>query len=121
MPLNPLDLYDVRSLLSEEECAVQDTVARFTDERVLPIIGDCFDKGRFPKELVSEIAELGLLGSSLPEQYGGHGLNAVCYGLICQELERGDSSLRTFVTVQGTLTKLRIPESPRSSSWQIRP
>ena len=103
MPLNPLDLYDIRSLLSEEECAVQDTVARFTDERVLPIIGDAFDQGRFPKELVPEIAELGLLGSSLPEQYGGHGLNAVCYGLICQELERGDSGIRSFVSVQSSL------------------
>ena len=65
--LNPFDLFDVRSLLSEEERAVQDSVARFTDERVLPIIGDAFDEGRFPKELVPEIAELGLLGSTLPE------------------------------------------------------
>src|SRR5688572_27314418 len=101
--LNPVDLYDVRSLLSEEECAVQDTVARFTDERVLPIIGDAFDQGRFPKELIPEIAALGLLGSSLPEEYGGGGLNAVSYGLICQELERGDSGIRSFVSVQSSL------------------
>ena len=66
MALPPYDLYDVRSLLSEEECAVQDTVARFTDERVLPIIWHAFDEGRCPKELIPEIAELGLLGSSLP-------------------------------------------------------
>ena len=84
MALHPYDLYDVRSLLSEEERAVQDTVARFTDERVIPIIGDAFDQGRFPKELVAEVAELGLLGSSWPEQYGCAGLNAVSYGLICQ-------------------------------------
>ncbi len=103
MALHPYDLYDVRSLLSEEERAVQDTVARFTDERVIPIIGDAFDQGRFPRELVSEIAELGLLGSSLPEQYGGGGLNAVSYGLICQELERGDSGIRSFVSVQSSL------------------
>jgi glutaryl-CoA dehydrogenase len=103
MALPPYDLYDVRSLLSEEERAVQDTVARFTDERVLPIIGDAFDQARFPKELIPEIAELGLLGSSLPEQYGGHGLNAVSYGLICQELERGDSGIRSFVSVQSSL------------------
>lgn len=103
MTLNPFDLFDVRSLLSEEERAVQDTVARFTDERVLPIIGDCFDQGRFPDELVAEIAALGLLGCSLPEQYGGAGLNAVSYGLICQELERGDSGLRSFVSVQSSL------------------
>ncbi|WP_433852847.1 acyl-CoA dehydrogenase family protein [Stenotrophomonas nitritireducens] len=101
--LNPYDLFDVRSLLSEEERAVQDSVARFTDERVLPIIGDCFDQGRFPTELIPEIADMGLLGSSLPEQYGGAGLNGVSYGLICQELERGDSGLRSFVSVQSSL------------------
>jgi len=103
MALHPYDLYDVRSLLSEEERAVQDTVARFTDERVIPIIGDAFDEARFPRELVGEIAELGLLGSTLPEQYGGGGLNSVSYGLICQELERGDSGIRSFVSVQSSL------------------
>jgi len=102
-PLNPVDLYDVRSLLSEEECMVQDTVARFTDERVLPIIGDCFDQARFPIELVPEMAELGLLGSSLPTEYGCAGMNAVSYGLICQELERGDSGIRSFASVQSSL------------------
>ena len=102
-PLNPFDLFDTRSLLGEEERAVQDAVARFTDERVLPIIGDCFDQGRFPSELIPEIAAMGLLGSSLPEQYGGAGLNGVSYGLICQELERGDSGLRSFVSVQSSL------------------
>ena len=101
--LNPFDLFDMRSLLSEEERAVQDSVARFTDERVLPIIGDCFDQGRFPAELIPEIADMGLLGSSLPEQYGGAGLNGVSYGLICQELERGDSGIRSFVSVQSSL------------------
>ncbi len=103
MALSPYDLFDIRSLLSEEERAVQDTVARFTDERVRPIIGDAFDQARFPKELVPEIAALGLLGSSLPEQYGGGGLNSVSYGLICQELERGDSGIRSFVSVQSSL------------------
>jgi glutaryl-CoA dehydrogenase len=101
--LDPYDLYDVRSLLSDEERMVQDTVARFTDERVLPIIGDCFDKGRFPHELVPEIASLGLLGPSLPAEYGCAGMNAVSYGLICQELERGDSGIRSFVSVQSSL------------------
>ncbi len=103
MALHPYDLFDIRSLLSEEERAVQDTVARFTDERVRPIIGDAFDQARFPAELVPEIAALGLLGSSLPEEYGGGGLNAVSYGLICQELERGDSGIRSFVSVQSSL------------------
>ncbi|GAB2655997.1 acyl-CoA dehydrogenase family protein [Arenimonas aestuarii] len=103
MALNPTDLFDIRSLLSEEERMIQDSVARFTDQKVLPIIGDCFDQGRFPKELVPEIAAMGLLGSSLPEKYGCANLNAVSYGLICQELERGDSGIRSFVSVQSSL------------------
>jgi len=103
MALNSSDLFDVASLLSEEERAVQDSVARFTDERVLPIIGECFDQGRFPKELIAEMASLGLLGATLPEEYGCAGLNSVSYGLICQELERGDSGLRSFASVQSSL------------------
>lgn len=103
MRLDPCDLFDVRSLLSEEERAVQDSVARFVDQRVLPIIGDCFDQARFPAELVPEIAALGLLGATLPVEYGGGGMDAVAYGLICQELERGDSGLRSFVSVQSSL------------------
>ncbi|MEO7324589.1 MAG: acyl-CoA dehydrogenase family protein [Dokdonella sp.] len=101
--LNPTDLYDIRSLLSDEERMVQDAVARFTDERVLPIIGDCFDKGRFPTELIPEMADLGLLGSSLPVEYGCAGMNGVSYGLVCQELERGDSGIRSFASVQSSL------------------
>jgi len=101
--LNPLDLYDVRSLLSDEERMVQDAVGRFVDERVLPIIGDCFDQGRFPSELIPEIASLGLLGATIPEKYGCAGMNGVSYGLICQELERGDSGLRSFASVQSSL------------------
>ena len=103
MALDPYDLFDVRSLLSEEERAVQESVARFTNERVLPIIGDAFDQARFPSELVPEIASLGLLGATLPAEYGGGDLGAVSYGLICQELERGDSGLRSFVSVQSSL------------------
>lgn len=103
MALHPYDLFDVRSLLNEEERAVQESVARFTNERVLPIIGDAFDQARFPDELVPEIAALGLLGATLPAEYGGGDLGAVSYGLICQELERGDSGLRSFVSVQSSL------------------
>src|ERR1700733_1100390 len=101
--LNPLDLYYLRSLLTDEERMVQDTVGRFVDERVLPIIGDCFDQARFPKELIPEIASLGLLGATIPEKYGCAGMNGVSYGLICQELERGDSGLRSFASVQSSL------------------
>ena len=103
MALNPTDLFDIRSLLTEEERMIQDAVARFTDEKIIPIIGDAFDQGRFPKELVPEIAAMGLFGSSLPEKYGCAGLNSVSYGLICQELERGDSGIRSFVSVQSSL------------------
>jgi glutaryl-CoA dehydrogenase len=103
LALDPYDLYDIRSELSDEERMVQDTVARFTDEKVLPIIAECFDQGRFPRELIPEIAALGLLGSSLPTEYGCAGMNAVSYGLICQELERGDSGIRSFVSVQSSL------------------
>jgi glutaryl-CoA dehydrogenase len=100
--LNPLDLYAVRSSLSEDEQMVQDSVARLVDEKVLPIIQKCFEEHRFPKELIPDLAALGLLGSSI-EGYGCAGLNAVSYGLICQELERGDSGIRSFVSVQSSL------------------
>ena len=100
--LNPLDLYDVRAQLSEEERMVQDAVARLVDDKVLPVIQEHFENHTFPRELVADLAALGLLGSSL-EGYGCAGLNAVCYGLICQELERGDSGIRSFVSVQSSL------------------
>ena len=105
--LDPLDLFDIRSTLSDEEALVKDTVARFVDDKVLPIIGECFEHARFPAELVPELANLGLLGCSL-EGYGCAGLNAVSYGLICQELERGDSGVRSFVSVQSSLVMYPI-------------
>ena len=100
--LDPMDLYDVRGLLDEQERLVQDAVARMVDDKVLPVIGRAFADHRFPRELVSELASMGLLGSSL-EGYGCAGMNAVSSGLICQELERGDSALRSFVSVQSSL------------------
>ncbi len=118
--LDPYDLYDIRSQLSDEERMVQDTVARFTDERVLPVIGEYFDKGEFPHELIAEMAELGLLGSYFPEQYGCAGMNAVSYGLICQELERGDSGMRSFVSVQTSLCMYPIyayGSEPQRQRW----
>ena len=105
--LDPLDLFDIRSELSEDELLVQDTVARFVDDKVLPIIRECFEQHRFPQELIKEIAALGLLGSSI-EGYDCAGLNSVAYGLICQELERGDSGLRSFVSVQSSLVMYPI-------------
>ncbi len=105
--LNPFDLYDIDSLLSEEERMIRDSVARFVDERAMPSIAKHFDEATFPSELIPEIAEMGLLGSSL-EGYGCAGLNAVSYGLICQELERCDSGLRSFVSVQSSLAMYPI-------------
>lgn len=96
------DFFNVKALLSEEEQQIQETVGRFVDERVLPVISDAFDHHRFPKELVPEIAGMGLLGCNI-DGYGCAGLNNVCYGLVCQELERGDSGVRSFVSVQGSL------------------
>jgi len=97
------DFYNLDSVLSEEERAVRDTIRSFVDEKVLPIIGDCYIDGRFPKELIPEMAELGMFGANLPEEYGCAGLNNVAYGLIMHELERGDSGVRSFASVQGAL------------------
>ena len=104
----PTDFYDIDSVLAEEERAVRDSVRRFVDERVLPIIGKCYVDGRFPKELIPEMAALGVLGANLPEEYGCAGLNNVAYGLIMQELERGDSGIRSFASVQGALVMYPI-------------
>jgi glutaryl-CoA dehydrogenase len=100
--MNELDLYDIAGSLTEEERMVQDSVGRLVDEKVLPIIQKCFEEHRFPKELVPELAALGLLGSSI-KGYDCAGLNGISYGLICQELERGDSGIRSFVSVQSSL------------------
>ena len=103
-----LDFYDIDSVLSEEERAVRDSVRRFVDERVLPIIGDAYVQGRFPKELIPVMGALGVYGANLPEEYGCAGLNNVQYGLIMQELERGDSGVRSFASVQGALAMYPI-------------
>ena len=105
--LDVLDLLDIRSDLTEEELMVKDSVARFVDDKVLPIIKESFENHTFANELVGDIADLGLFGSSI-DGYGCAGLNSICYGLICQELERGDSALRSFVSVQSSLVMFPI-------------
>ncbi len=105
--LDPLDLYDVRSELSDDERMVQETVARFVDDAVIPLMREAFEQHTFPMELVPQVAELGLFGSSI-DGYDCAGLNSVSYGLICQELERGDSGLRSFVSVQSSLVMFPI-------------
>src|SRR5690348_4092622 len=103
-----LDFYNIDSVLSEDERAVRDSVRRFVDERVIPIIGTCYVQGRFPKDIVPDLAQLGVFGANLPEEYGCAGLNNVAYGLIMQELERGDSGVRSFASVQGALAMYPI-------------
>lgn len=107
--LDPLDLFNVRAELSEDEVMVKDTVARMVDEKVIPLMREAFEQHQFPRELITEVAELGLLGSSI-DGYDCAGLNSVSYGLICQELERGDSGLRSFVSVQSSLVMYPIHE-----------
>lgn len=101
------DFYQIDSLLSEDERQVRDTVAKFVDDRVLPIIADCFEHERFPSELIPEMAALGLFGPTFTD-YGCAGLNNVAYGLIMQELERGDSGVRSFASVQSGLVMYPI-------------
>ena len=103
-----VDYLRIDSLFSEQELLVRETARRFVDERVLPLIRDCFRDARFPKELIPEMASLGFLGANL-EGYGCAGMSNVEYGLIMQELERGDSGLRSFVSVQGALVMYPDP------------
>ena len=103
-----VDFYNMDALLSEEERAVRDTVRAWVDEHLMPVIGEAYVAGKFPKQLVPGMAELGLFGANLPEEYGCAGLNNVAYGLIMQELERGDSGVRSFASVQGALVMYPI-------------
>ena len=97
------DFYNIDALLSDEEKLAQQSVRAFVNEKVRPIMADCFEEAKFPHHLIPEIAELGLFGSTLPEKYGCAGANNVVYGLTTQELEAGDSGLRSFVSVQSSL------------------
>jgi glutaryl-CoA dehydrogenase len=103
-----IDFYDISALLSEEERMVRDTVRAWVEDALMPIIGKAYVERRFPKELIPGLAELGVLGANLPEEYGCAGLNNVAYGLIMQELERGDSGIRSFASVQGALVMYPI-------------
>src|SRR5687768_1534814 len=98
-----IDYFDTDSLLSEEERMVRDTVRAWVDDNLLPIIEEAYIGRKFPKQIIPQLAELGVLGANLPEEYGCAGLNNVAYGLIMQELERGDSGVRSFASVQGAL------------------
>jgi glutaryl-CoA dehydrogenase len=108
MPFKQLDYYRIEDLLSEDERMVRDTVREFVSDNVMPIIRDCNREARFPLELVPKLAELGLLGAPYPEKYGCANLDPIAYGLINQELERGDSGMRSFVSVQTGLVMYPI-------------
>ncbi|MBI4567565.1 MAG: acyl-CoA dehydrogenase family protein, partial [Planctomycetes bacterium] len=96
------DLYDIESLLTEEERMVRDSARAFTREKILPVIEEHWEHGTFPTDLIGEMARAGFLGCNL-EGYGCAGLGNVSYGLIMQELEKGDSGVRSFASVQSSL------------------
>ncbi len=102
------DYYDVDHLLSDEEKMIRQSVREWVDEEVMPVIEQAYQKAEFPMHLVPQMAELGLFGANLPEKYGCAGVNNVAYGLMMQELERGDSGIRSFASVQGALVMYPI-------------
>ncbi len=103
-----VDYFNINNLLSEEELLVQKSIRAFVDAEVIPIIEDCYQEAKFPFELIPKLAELGVFGMTLPEKYGCAGMNSLAYGLVNQELERGDSGLRSFLSVQSSLVMYPI-------------
>lgn len=97
------DFLNIDAQFSAEEILIRDSVRRFVNEKALPLMPEANEKAQFPKELIPELANLGVLGMTLPPEYGGAGASAIAYGLACQELESGDSALRSFVSVQSSL------------------
>jgi glutaryl-CoA dehydrogenase len=108
MKFKGLDYYDVAGLLSEEEILVRDTVREFVEDNILPIIEKHYSAGTFPMDLIPKMADLGMFGSTLPAKYGCAEMNNVAYGLMMQELERGDSGIRSFASVQSALVMYPI-------------
>ncbi|RMF59150.1 MAG: acyl-CoA dehydrogenase [Calditrichaeota bacterium] len=102
------DYFNIDDLLTDEEKMIRSSVREWVDENVMPIIEEYYQKAEFPKQLIPQMAELGLLGANLPEEYGCAGVNNVSYGLMMQELERGDSGIRSFASVQGALVMYPI-------------
>src|SRR5262252_3693796 len=108
MSFKGVDFYRIDDLLGDEDVMVRDSVRRFVDEQVIPVIDAHFENATFPVQLIPQMAAMGLLGGNLPEEYGCANMNSVAYGLVMQELERGDSGLRSFVSVQGALVMYPI-------------
>jgi glutaryl-CoA dehydrogenase len=103
-----VDFYEIDSLLQEDEIQIREHVRDWVEERYLPLVEDAYEKAYFPTQVIPEVAGMGLLGATLPEKYGCAGVSATAYGLAMQELERGDSGLRSFASVQGSLVMYPI-------------
>lgn len=108
MAYQPLDFYNIEELLNEEEILIRDTTRKFVDKEVMPVIAEHWEAATFPRSLIQQMAELGILGPFVPAKYGGSEASYTTYGLICQELERGDSGVRSFASVQGSLVMYPI-------------
>ena len=108
MKLNSLDYLGVSSHFTDEELMVQNTARDFCEKEIAPIIEECYEKGTFPMHLIPQFADLGFFGVNIPEKYGCSGMSNIAYGLICQELERVDSGIRSFASVQGSLVMYPI-------------
>src|ERR1043165_2514247 len=103
MAFDGLDVLGIGASLSDEERLVQSSVRKYVESEIVPIIPACFEEGRFPAHLIPSLAELGVLGANLPTEYGCAGMNNVAYGLVMQELEAGDSGVRSLASVQRAL------------------
>src|SRR6185295_19539779 len=103
MAFEGLDVLGIAALLSEDEKLVIRSVREFVEAEVNPVIAECYEDGHFPNQIIPMLGSLGVFGANLPEEYGCAGMNNVSYGLVMQELEAGDSGVRSFASVQGAL------------------
>ena len=103
MKFSCIDYLNISENLSDNECMVQKSARKFVDNEIIPIIEEHFENGTFPQYLIQKFAEMGFLGINIPKDHGGGGMNNIIYGLVCQEIERGDSGLRSFISVQNSL------------------
>ena len=108
MKFSCIDYLNISENLSDNECMVQNSTRKFVDSEIIPIIDEHFEDGTFPNDLIGKFAEMGFLGINLPKEYGCGGMNNIIYGLVCQEIERGDSGLRSFISVQNSLVMYPI-------------
>src|SRR5438445_11950861 len=101
MAFEGLDVLGIGTLLSDEEKLVQSEVRKYVESHITPIIADCFAEGRLPSELIPSLADLGVLGANLPQEYGSAGMNNLAYGLVMQKLQAGDSGIRSSASRHG--------------------